>query len=67
MDVDTLQSNPEKDFSKLPSHATEESRMRYAIAQSLANMAPPSFGQESVVTGSTSRGIVDALTHSVCC
>jgi hypothetical protein len=37
--------------------ATEDSHIRYKIAQALANLAPPSFGQESVLTGSASRGV----------
>ena len=43
----------------LPAHATEASHIRYAIAQTLAAKAPSSFGQETVLTGSTSRGIAD--------
>jgi len=43
----------------LPPTATEDSRIRYKIAQMLANLAPPSFGQESVLTGSASRGVAD--------
>jgi len=43
----------------LPPTATEDSHIRYKIAQKLANLAPPSFGQESVLTGSASRGVAD--------
>jgi len=39
--------------------ATEDSHIRYKIAQALANLAPPLFGQESVLTGSASRGVAD--------
>ncbi len=43
----------------LPSSANEDSYIRYKIAQTLANLAPSSFGQESVLTGSASRGVAD--------
>ncbi len=43
----------------LPPDATEDSHIRYKIAQELANLAPPSFDQESVLTGSASRGVAD--------
>ncbi len=43
----------------LPPYASEASRIRYEAAQALADAAPPSFGQEAVVTGSTSRGVAD--------
>ena len=43
----------------LPTAATKDSHIRYKIAQKLANLAPPSFGQESVLTGSASRGVAD--------
>jgi hypothetical protein len=43
----------------LPPAATEDSHIRYKIAQILADLAPPSFGQESVLTGSASRGVAD--------
>jgi hypothetical protein len=43
----------------LPPAATEDSHIRYKIAQELANLASPSFGQESVLTGSASRGVAD--------
>lgn len=43
----------------LPPTATEDSHIRYEIAQELANLAPPSFDQESVLTGSASRGVAD--------
>ena len=59
MSTNAWQSNSEESFSKLPPHATEASQLRYEIALSLANKAPSSFGQESALTGSTSRGIAD--------
>jgi hypothetical protein len=43
----------------LPPAATEDSHIRYNIAQILADLAPLSFGQESVLTGSASRGVAD--------
>src|SRR5260221_266580 len=43
----------------LPPTATEDSHIRYKIAPKLLNLAPPSFGQESVLTGSASRGVAD--------
>ena len=43
----------------LPPAATEDSHIRYKISQMLADLAPPSFGQESVLTGSASRGVAD--------
>lgn len=46
-------------MSGLPVCATQASHVRYAIAQTLAAKAPPSFGQECALTGSTSRGIAD--------
>src|SRR5690348_14146481 len=62
MDTNTQQSNSEGHFSKLPSYATQASHIRYEIAQSLADMAPLSFGQERVLTGSASRGIADEFS-----
>jgi hypothetical protein len=59
MEINKLLSNSNESFSKLPSHATQASRLRYEIAQSLADMAPSSFGLERILTGSTSRGIAD--------
>jgi hypothetical protein len=59
MDTNRLQPHLEESFFKLPRHATQASRLRYAIAQSLADTALPSFGQECILTGSTSRGIAD--------
>ncbi len=59
MDTNRLQPYLEESFSRLPLHATQASRLRYAIARSLADAAPLSFGQECVLTGSTSRGIAD--------
>jgi hypothetical protein len=59
MDTNPLQSHSEERLSHLPPHATQASHLRYAIAQSLSDMALPSFGQEHVLTGSTSRGIAD--------
>jgi len=59
MDPNRVQPSPEENFSKLPPQATQASRLRYAIAQELADAAPLSFGQECVLTGSTSRGIAD--------
>jgi len=43
----------------LPPTATEDSHIRYKLAQTLAGLAPASFGQESVLTGSASRGVAD--------
>ena len=43
----------------LPPFATEDSRIRYKLAQTLVNLAPSSFGRESVLTGSASRGVAD--------
>ena len=43
----------------LPSRATEDSHIRYKLAQTLVHLAPPSFGHESVLTGSASRGVAD--------
>jgi hypothetical protein len=59
MSANVWQSNSGESFSMLPPHATQASRLRYEIALSLANMAPPAFGQERILTGSTSRGIAD--------
>lgn len=60
MDTNIEQFNSgERRFEKLPLHVTQASHVRYEIAQSLADMAPPSFGPERVLTGSTSRGIAD--------
>ena len=43
----------------LPPAASVDSRIRYEIAQELASLAPIYFGQESVLTGSASRGVAD--------
>lgn len=55
MEDDTPKTN-------LPVGATEASYIRYAIAQRIAALAPVSFGQESVLTGSASRGVADAVS-----
>lgn len=59
MDTNRLQPYLEESFSKLPPHATQASRLRYAIARELSEAAPSSFGHECVLTGSSSRGIAD--------
>jgi len=48
-----------KQVSRLPLDATEQSHIRYEIAQRLVQLAPSSFDQESVLTGSASRGVAD--------
>ncbi len=51
----------------LPPAASEDSHIRYEIAQRLANLAPPSFDQESVLTGSASRGVASPSTMFARC
>lgn len=43
----------------LPSSFTEESRVRYEIAQQLCNSCPVEMGKEIALTGSVSRGTAD--------
>ncbi|QBD74887.1 DUF4037 domain-containing protein [Ktedonosporobacter rubrisoli] len=62
MDINPLLSHSQERNSPLPPQATSASRIRYAIAQSLSDVAPLSFGQEHVLTGSAARGIADKFS-----
>lgn len=43
----------------LPAHATSASHNRYHVAQELAELCPPTLGQEISITGSVSKGLAD--------
>jgi hypothetical protein len=49
---------------ELPPYATQDSVMRYELAHKLVNLAPLSFGYESVLTGSASRGVADRFSDT---
>lgn len=49
----------DRDASMLPPHATQASHIRYEAARALVAAAPPSFGQEAILSGSTARGVAD--------
>lgn len=47
------------DSRSLPSDATKASRIRYQLAQEVAQACPPELGREIALTGSVSRGLAD--------
>jgi hypothetical protein len=62
MDASRFQPHADEGFSKLPSEATEASHLRYRAAQVLVDMAPASFGQEAILSGSAARGVSDDVS-----
>lgn len=62
MEASRFQPNADEEFSPLPPGATEASHLRYRAAQALVAMAPASFGQEAILSGSAAKGVSDEVS-----